>query len=76
MVGHKAPRVNDEIVTLFECPKEFKKLNRLLGVGEDLLTPRETVVQMVQPALNDDSRPSRHRSTSLEWRLPKIVGIV
>ena len=53
LIRQEAPRENLEIVALFEVSQQIDKIDRLLGVREDFLTPSKPVVYVVKPTLNE-----------------------
>jgi exoribonuclease R len=72
-------RLDAQAVPIADGAEKLDKLVRLVPLAEELRTACEAVVHMVDPTLDDDPSPPRHRSPPLDpeasyHRIGKIVG--
>jgi hypothetical protein len=61
VVREQAPSEDLEIVPLLELSQEVEKCDRFLRIGKHFLAPREPVVDVVQPAFDQNPRRSWNR---------------
>jgi len=61
----EGPGVNRQTFPLFDLPQQLRKLHRLFRIGEHILTAGEPVVDVVQPAFNQQPSPTRNLQKTL-----------
>jgi hypothetical protein len=64
VIGHHAPGQDYQTVSASGLPNDFQKLNRFLGFRKQVGATREAIVNVVDTALDEYSRPSRHCASS------------